>query len=59
MFRFTQEPSLGSLSQCLAKIIDMVPAYLLICFVASAMAAYYAAIALATHISTSTVEPYL
>ena len=40
MFRFTREPSSGSQSQCLAKITGMVPAYLLICFVASAMAAY-------------------
>ena len=28
MFRFTQEPSSGSQSQCLAKITGMVPLYL-------------------------------
>jgi len=31
MFRFTQEPSSGSLCQYLAKITGMVPLYLLIC----------------------------
>ena len=31
MFRFTQEPSSGSRSQCLTKITGMVPGYLLIC----------------------------
>ena len=40
MFRFTQKPSSGGRNLCLAKITGMVPAYLLICFVASAMAAY-------------------
>jgi len=30
MFRFTQEPSTGSQSQCLAKITGMVPLCLLI-----------------------------
>jgi hypothetical protein len=40
MFRFPYEPSSGSRSQCLAKITGMVPANLLTCFVASAMAAH-------------------
>jgi len=31
MFRFTQEPSSGSRSQCLAKITGMVPLCLSIC----------------------------
>jgi len=31
MFRFTQEPSSGSQSQCLAKITGMVPLCLSIC----------------------------
>jgi len=31
MFRFTQEPSSGSQSQCLAKITGMAPLCLLIC----------------------------
>jgi len=31
MFRFTQEPSSGSRSECLAKITGMVPLCLLIC----------------------------
>jgi len=40
MFRFMLEPASGSRIQCLAKITSFVPAYLLICFVASVMAAY-------------------
>ena len=40
MFRFMEESSSGSQSQCLAKITDMVPAYLFIRFVGSAMEAY-------------------
>jgi hypothetical protein len=47
MFRFTQEPSSGSQSQCLAKITGMVPLCLSIC-----------ALPVGTHISISTVEPY-
>ena len=51
MFRFTHEPSSGSRSQRLAKITGMVPAYLLICFVASAMPAY-------SKLYTVCVDPY-
>ena len=54
MFWFTQELSSGGRSQCLVKITGMVP----LCQLTCAMVAY-AAIALATHISTSSVEPYL
>ena len=57
MFRFTQEPSSGSQSQCLENykhgsivFVDM--------NVISVMAAY-AALTLATFLSTNTVEPYL
>ena len=53
MFRFTQEPSSGSQSQCLAKTKGMVPLNGV-----SVMAAY-AAITLITFISSSPVEPYL
>jgi len=31
MFRFTQEPSSGSNSQCVTKITGMVPLHLLVC----------------------------
>ena len=40
MFRFTQEPSSGSQSQCLAKITGKVPLLLVDVSVVSVMAAY-------------------
>jgi hypothetical protein len=45
MFRFTQEPSSGSRSQCLAKITSMVP----LCFLIRALP-------LAMHVTTSTAR---
>ena len=85
MFRFTQEPSSVSRSQCLAQITGMVPLYLLICalpvllrhiptccdcvrlavqkgvqYLPAHRATHIATnIAMTTHISTNTVEPYL
>jgi len=58
MFRFTQELSSGSQSQCLSKNCRYGSTVLVDMNVVSNMAAY-AAITLATLISTSTVEPYL
>ena len=47
MFRFTKKPSSGSHSQCLAKITRLVQClYRRRADIVSAMAAYYAAIAL-------------
>ena len=77
MFRFKQEPSSGSQSQCLTKITGMVPLCLFICalpllwwhiptccmcvcVVGRANHIHIQQVGtLATHISTSTVEPYL
>jgi len=63
MFRFMQEPSSGSQSQCLAKITGMVPLCLSICALLVSWRhttrRHMPTITLATHISTSTVEPYL
>ena len=55
MFQFTQEPSSGSQSQCLAKITGMDPVDMCVVSVTAA----YATVTLTMHISTSTVEPYL
>jgi len=60
MFRFTQEPSSGSQTLCLAKIVPPAGKYLIARGTTYTHCRLeYAALTLIIFISISTVEPYL